>query len=128
VWAAGFGVVIVDNFVNSSPVSLDRIRALISEPSLVELVTADVLDERAMNEVVRRKTFASVIHFAALKSVGESVQDPLKYYSNNIGGLISLLKAVVAAGIPSFIFSSSATVYGDGEPPFTEASTIGAVS
>ena len=59
------------------------------------------------------------------KAVGESVANPLLYYSNNISGLVSLLKLVVAAKIPNFVFSSSATVYGDGVPPFTESSPVG---
>lgn len=122
---AGFAVVILDSLQNSSAISLDRIRLLVPRPDLVEFVQADILDDKAVGEICRLKKFSSVIHFAALKAVGESVADPLAYYRNNITGLLTLLQHVVAVGIPSIVFSSSATVYGDGIPPFTELSPTG---
>jgi UDP-glucose 4-epimerase len=125
---AGFAVVILDSLQNSSAISLDRIRLLVPRPDLVEFVQADILDDKAVGEICRLKKFSSVIHFAALKAVGESVADPLAYYRNNITGLLTLLQHVVAVGIPSIVFSSSATVYGDGIPPFTELSPTGTVS
>lgn len=102
-----------------------RSRACELRCTAVYRAQANVLDPTAVAEAIARHPFRSVIHFAAFKAVGESVANPLLYYSNNIAGLITLLKLVVSARVPNFIFSSSATVYGEGLPPFTESSPTG---
>lgn len=89
------------------------------------LAQVDLNDRAALHEVVKRERFGAVIHFAALKAVGESVAKPIEYYSNNIGGLLNLLWVMRAEDIRSIVFSSSATVYGSGTPPFREDSATG---
>jgi UDP-glucose 4-epimerase len=109
--AAGYTVVGVDNFVNSSPRVLERLQQLLGSVPVFE--RADVGDAAAMAAVVQRHRVAAVIHFAALKAVGESVQQPLAYYRNNLGGLWSVCQALQAAQAKCLVFSSSATVYGE---------------
>ena len=108
---AGYTPVIVDNFSNSHPGVLDRLKAITDRP--VQCERGDVLDTAWIEAVLRRHEIAGVIHLAGDKAVGESVQKPLKYFRNNIGGAISLLQAMEAAGCHGLVFSSSATVYGD---------------
>jgi UDP-glucose 4-epimerase len=108
--AAGFKVVGVDNFVNSSPRVLDRLQALLGAAPVFE--RADVCDASVMADVVQRHRVDAAIHFAALKAVGESVQQPLTYYRNNIGGLLATCEALARVGARRMVFSSSATVYG----------------
>ncbi len=117
--AAGWDVVIVDNFCNSSDKVLDRIEEISgTRPSFYEL---DVRDTEALGEVFKKHNIDTVIHFAALKAVGESVEQPLAYYDNNLGGLISLLKVMETHECRRIVFSSSATVYGDARiMPLTE--------
>jgi UDP-glucose 4-epimerase len=103
-------VIGVDNFSNSSPAVLDRLRTLGAGVS--NFVAADVTDRSAMTEVFSRWPIEAVIHFAAFKAVGESVARPLLYYANNVGGLISLTEAMRAQGCRTIVFSSTATVYG----------------
>ncbi len=109
--AAGFQVVGIDNFVNSSPRVLERLRTLLGVAPVFE--QADVCDAAAMTQVVQRHRIDAAIHFAALKAVGESVQKPLDYYRNNLGGLLAVCDALGAHGAKRFVFSSSATVYGE---------------
>ena len=108
---AGQPVVILDNFCNSSPKVLDRLARLNASP--IEFVQADIRDSAALDEVFARHHFAGVIHFAGLKAVGESVEQPLRYLENNVSGTIILLQAMDRANVRRFVFSSSATVYGD---------------
>jgi UDP-glucose 4-epimerase len=108
--AAGFRVVGVDNFVNSSPRVLERLEALLGTTPVFE--RADVCDAGAIAQIVQRHRVSAAIHFAALKAVGESMQQPLAYYRNNLAGLWSLCEALDAAGARRLVFSSSATVYG----------------
>ena len=108
---AGYTPVIVDNFSNSHPGVLDRLQAITDRP--VQCERGDVLDTPWLEGVLRRHQVAGVIHLAGDKAVGESVQKPIKYFRNNIGGAISLLQAMEAAGCAALVFSSSATVYGD---------------
>jgi UDP-glucose 4-epimerase len=108
--AAGFRVVGVDNFVNSSPRVLERLEALLGQTPVFE--RADVCDASAIAQIVQRHRVSAAIHFAALKAVGESMQQPLAYYRNNLAGLWSLCEALDAAGARRLVFSSSATVYG----------------
>ena len=116
---AGFEVVIVDNFSNSDPSSLDGIRKITGiEPTFVE---ADCCDKEAMRRVFERYDFDSVIHFAAFKAVGESVAEPMKYYRNNLLSFVTILELMKEYGRHNVVFSSSATVYGDAEVlPVTE--------
>ncbi|MCE5232020.1 MAG: UDP-glucose 4-epimerase GalE [Mizugakiibacter sp.] len=107
----GHEVLILDNLCNASPRVLERLAAITGlRPDFVE---ADVRDARALAAVFRERPIDVVIHFAALKAVGESWQKPLAYFDNNITGTIVLLQAMRDAGIRHLVFSSSATVYGD---------------
>lgn len=108
---AGYQPVILDNFSNSHPLVLDRLAHLTGQRVLCE--RGDVLDTGQVAEVLRRYHCVAAIHFAGLKAVGESVQQPLRYHHTNVGGLVSLLQAMDSAGCRAVVFSSSATVYGD---------------
>jgi len=116
---AGHEVVVVDNYVNSKPEALKRVAALAGRSPRFHEV--DLLDRPALDGVFAVHKIDAVIHFAALKAVGESVAQPLAYYRNNLAGTISLCEAMVAAGVHDLVFSSSATVYGENpNPPFDE--------
>ncbi|WP_374510810.1 UDP-glucose 4-epimerase GalE [Niveibacterium sp.] len=108
---AGYEPVIVDNFCNASPRVLDRIEHIAGRRPT--LYTGDIRDRALLDRIFAEHTIEAVIHFAALKAVGESVAKPLEYYENNLGGTFVLLEAMRAAGVKNFVFSSSATVYGD---------------
>ena len=108
---AGYTPVILDNFSNSDEAVLERLQTLTRRPVLCE--RGDVLDTPWVEEVLRRRGIAGVIHFAGDKAVGESVAKPLKYYRNNLGGAVSLLQAMENASCSRLVFSSSATVYGE---------------
>ena len=104
-------IIIVDNFINSNPVVLDRIEELTGKkPKFYEI---DMTKEDDLEIVFKENKIDSVIHFAALKAVGESVEKPLLYYSNNIISTLVLLKLMKKYDVNKFVFSSSATVYGD---------------
>ena len=121
--AAGHEVEILDNLFNSKESVLDRIAKIAGVRPVFHKV--DLLDYEATEQILARG-FGTVIHFAGLKAVGESVEKPLWYYENNIGGTISLLKAMAANGCREIIFSSSATVYGDpGTPEYVETMPTG---
>lgn len=114
-----FEIVIYDNLVNSSEIALDRIRKITGKD--FKFYEADILDTDFLRKVLTEEKIDVVIHFAALKAVGESVKKPLEYYHNNLTGTLSLLKAMVDTNVKKIIFSSSATVYGDPETtPITE--------
>lgn len=125
--AAGFRVVGVDNFANSSPEVLNRLRTLSgSEP---EFVRADVCDAAAMAAVFDTGRIDAAVHFAAYKAVGESTAKPLAYYANNIGGLLTLAQTMSDHGCKTLVFSSSATVYGKPEAlPLREDSPLSATN
>lgn len=115
---SGHEPVIVDSLANARRAVLQRIGKLTGTSP--EFHQVDIRDEEAMSSVANSGIDACM-HFAALKAVGESVKKPLVYYDNNVGGTIALLRALVRAGVTSFVFSSSATVYGDtAELPMTE--------
>ena len=121
--AAGHEVEILDNLFNSKESVLDRIEQISGVRPVFHKV--DLLNYEATHEVLKRG-FDTVIHFAGLKAVGESVEKPLWYYENNIGGTVNLLKAMAEAGCHEIIFSSSATVYGDpGTPEYVETMPVG---
>ena len=107
----GHHVVIADSFANSSPAIADRLRRLTG--SVIPLHRIDVRNRHAMTELLADGCFDAVVHFAALKSVGDSCERPLDYFDNNISGSICLLQAMKAARVRRLVFSSSATVYGD---------------
>jgi UDP-glucose 4-epimerase len=116
---AGHEVVVVDNYVNSKPEALKRVAALAGRAP--EFFEVDLLDRVALDRVFAAHRFDAVIHFAALKAVGESVAQPLRYYRNNLTGTVTLCEAMEAAGVRNLVFSSSATVYGENpNPPFDE--------
>ncbi len=108
---AGWQVIAVDNFSNSSPRVIDRI-AQITDRELA-FHEIDVRDTAALTRLLQREAVAAVIHFAGLKAVGESVAQPLDYFDNNVCGSVSLLRALHQQGVRKLVFSSSATVYGD---------------
>lgn len=111
--AAGYEVEIIDNLYNSKVSVLDKIAEITGvKPKFYEV---DLLDAAALEKVFAENSYQAVIHFAGLKAVGESVEQPLKYYENNICGTINLLKAMQKHGVKEMIFSSSATVYGEPE-------------
>ncbi len=107
----GHKVVVLDNFCNSSPKVIDRLEAL-AEKSIA-LCQVDLRDRLEVLEALKEHNIEAVIHFAALKAVGDSCKHPLQYFDNNIAGTISLLSAMQAADVNRIVFSSSATVYGD---------------
>ena len=116
---AGYQPVILDDFSNSHPVVLQRLQQLTDRDVLCE--RGNVLDTSFVAGVLRRHRCVAAIHFAGFKAVGESVQRPLMYYSNNVGGLLSLLQAMETTDCRTVVFSSSATVYGDpATVPITE--------
>jgi UDP-glucose 4-epimerase len=120
---AGFDVVGVDNFANSSPKVLERLAELAGRAPHFERV--DVCDRTALQAVFGAHAIDAVVHFAAHKSVGESVQKPLEYYHNNICGLINTARVMEAHGVRTLVFSSSATVYGQPDKlPITEDSAL----
>src|SRR5262245_24502471 len=108
---AGFDVVGVDNFANSSPQVLQRLHELSGREPQFERV--DVCDLDALHAVFTRHAIDAVVHFAAHKAVGESVAKPLEYYRNNVGGVIAVARAMEAHGVHALVYSSSATVYGE---------------
>ncbi len=121
----GHEPVLLDNLCNSKAAVLDRIAALAGQRPL--LVRADVRDGTLMEQTLREQRIEAVIHFAALKAVGESVEQPLAYYDNNIHGTLSLLQAMRRAEVKTLVFSSSATVYSADQPmPLRENGTLGA--
>ena len=122
--AAGHDVLIVDNFANSKPTVLARLEALTGEH--LPLHAFDLRDQDKTEHLFANERIDAVIHFAGLKAVGESVAKPLEYYENNIVSTFSLVRAMRRHGVTQLVFSSSATVYGDNEPPFTEDMRTGA--
>ncbi len=107
----GYEVTIYDNLSNSSKIAVDRVEELSGKK--VNFYEADILDKERLKEVLKKEKIDVLIHCAALKSVGESVNKPLDYYHNNITGTLSTLEAMKEVGIKKLIFSSSATVYGN---------------
>ncbi len=107
----GHDLVLADNFSNSSPRVLERLQAIVGAPPAFRRV--DLRDRAATRDLLAGGGFDAVVHFAALKSVGESCERPLDYFDNNIAGTLHLLQAMQEAGVRRLVFSSSATVYGD---------------
>ena len=114
---AGHTLIVLDDYSNSSPRVLDRIAALSPRPEALIRIEADLRDQRALDDLFRDQKesghpIEAVIHFAGLKAVGESVRDPLRYWSVNVGGSQTLLSAMQRHGCHTVVFSSSATLYG----------------
>jgi UDP-glucose 4-epimerase len=109
----GHDLLVADSFVNSSPRVLARLRRITGQPVFFQ--QADLRDRADVDALFQGTHFDAVVHFAALKAVGESCERPLDYFDNNIAGTIHLLQAMQAAGVKRLVFSSSATVYGDPE-------------
>lgn len=120
----GDDVVVLDNLYNASRESINRVEKLAGKKAV--FVEGDVLDRECLRELFASHDISSVIHFAALKAVGESTRLPLEYYQNNVSGTLILLEEMRNAGVWNFIFSSSATVYGADAPvPYVETLPIG---
>ncbi len=108
---AGHTAVVLDNLCNSSAESLNRIEQITGQKP--RLVQGDIRDAALLDELLAAEKFDATMHFAGLKAVGESVDMPLEYYDNNVNGTVVLLNALKKANVTRFVFSSSATVYGD---------------
>lgn len=106
----GYEIVVVDNFVNSKPEALNRIRKITGKE--FRFYEADLLNQNAIENIFKENKIEAVIHFAGLKAVGESVAQPIRYYHNNITGTLILCQVMQKAGVKKIVFSSSATVYG----------------
>jgi UDP-glucose 4-epimerase len=104
-------VIVLDNLCNASSESLNRVEALTGKK--ITFVEGDIRDNTVLELLFSKHKIDSVIHFAGLKAVGESVEQPLKYYENNVYGTLTLCKVMQAHGVKNLVFSSSATVYGD---------------
>jgi len=109
--AAGYNLVVIDNFSNSKPAVLGRVEQISGRE--IPFMEVDIRDRGALRDVFRQHAIDAVIHFAGLKAVGESVSQPLRYYDNNISGSIALFEVMAESGVKTLVFSSSATVYGD---------------
>ncbi len=114
----GHDVVILDNLSNSRISTLEKINSL--GDNKAAFIRGDILDEKIVDKVFSIGDFHGVIHFAALKSAEESKNNPMKYYFNNVAGTLTLLKKCQKYGVRNFVFSSSASVYGDAESPVSE--------
>ena len=124
---AGMDVTVFDNFCNSQPESLARVERITGKkPRLIE---GDIRDVAALHAALQSSGATAVIHCAGLKAVGESVEQPMRYYDNNVVGTLRLVEAMGACGIKTLVFSSSATVYGDPQRlPLTEDHPLSATN
>ncbi len=121
--AAGHSVIALDNLGNSSAEALRRVEKITGH--VIPFYEADVRDRIALDALLKTHHVDAAIHFAGLKAVGESVEQPLAYFDNNVGGTVTLLEALADAGVKNFLFSSSATVYGDPEAvPIKESARL----
>jgi UDP-glucose 4-epimerase len=124
---AGHNVVVIDNFSNSKPIVFDRIERICGRRPIV--YEADICNVETVSEILTSQKIESVIHFAGLKAVSESVEQPMRYYINNVEGSLALFKAMQIAGVRSLVFSSSATVYGNPQyVPISEDFTLSATN
>lgn len=120
----GKEIVVLDNLSNSSKISLERVKQITGKA--VRFYQGDILDRDILRRIFAENPIDSVIHFAGLKAVGESVREPLRYYQNNVTGSIVLVEEMLKANVNTIVFSSSATVYGDPqEIPITESCAVG---
>ena len=110
---AGYDIIVFDNFSNASKESIQRVEKIVGKP--ITLIEGDIRNKTDLHTLFSQHSIEAVIHFAGYKAVGESVENPLKYYDNNVGGSIALLETMQEFECKSLVFSSSATVYGDPE-------------
>ena len=123
----GYEVVVYDNLINSSAEALSRVEKLTGKT--IDFIQGDVRDAGSLDDLFAARSIDMVIHFAALKAVGESARCPLEYYQNNVHGSLCLLEAMAKAGVNNFVYSSSATVYGEANPsPYVETMNLGSPS
>ncbi len=121
---AGYDIVVLDNYSNSSPKSLDRVSEITGKS--FSFYDCDIRDRAGLDKIFEKENIEAVIHFAGLKAVGESCRKPLEYYENNIGGTVNLLECMRDHGCKKIVFSSSATVYGsENKCPFKEDMKVG---
>ena len=124
---AGYEYVVLDNFCNSDKKVIERVEELTGEK--IKVYEGDIADGQLLDKILSENDINACIHFAGLKAVGESVQEPMMYYKNNIIGSIKMLDKLMEKGVKKIIFSSSATVYGDPETiPITEDCPKGAIT
>ena len=124
---AGHDIVVLDNYYNSKPEALRRVKELSGKE--FPFYECDIRDAEGLRKIFAAHSIEAVIHFAGLKAVGESVQKPLEYFDNNVGGTITLLEVMREAGCKRMVFSSSATVYGMNNPsPLKETMPTGGVT
>lgn len=124
---SGIEVVVADNLYNCKKSSYDRIKALVGKD--FRFYECDIRDAQGMSEIFEKEDISSVIHFAGLKAVGESVEKPLEYFDNNVNGTLVLLDVMRKHGCKKIVFSSSATVYGmNNVSPLTEDMQVGGVT
>lgn len=121
---SGLTPIVLDNLCNSSRISLQRVEQITGKK--IHFIEGDIRNSTQLDQIFAENNITAVVHFAGLKAVGESVQLPLKYYDNNVHGSQVLLQAMAKAGVYQFVFSSSATVYGEPEQmPISEACPVG---
>ena len=121
---AGYDVVILDNLCNSSVHVLSRLKTITGKE--IPFYQGDIRDRQILRSIFQSHHIETVMHFAGLKAVGESVQQPIRYYDNNVVGSLILVEEMASAGIFNIVFSSSATVYGDpAQTPITENMPVG---
>lgn len=113
--AAGWDLVAMDNLANSAEEAIDRVRGLTGRP--LPFVQADLRDEAALADIIARHQVQTVVHFAGLKAVGESVEIPVEYYDNNVTGTLCLIRAMRRHGVRRMVFSSSCSIHGDVDVP-----------
>ena len=124
---AGYDIVVLDNYYNSKPEALRRVKELSGKD--FPFYECDIRDEEGLRKIFAAHSIDAVIHFAGLKAVGESVRKPLEYFDNNVSGTVTLCRVMNEMGCKRMIFSSSATVYGTGNPsPLVETMPTGAVT
>ena len=120
---SGHEVIIADNYSNSKPEIIDKIREITGKR--IKAYEADCCEYNQMKQLLSNEKIDAVIHFAGYKAVGESVEKPLKYYRNNLDSAITMIELIKEFNITNFVFSSSATVYGDSAPPCDETMNTG---
>lgn len=119
----GHTVVVADNLSNSSRESISRVEKIVGQH--IPFYEVDICDKEALDKIFTEHDFDAVIHFAGLKAVAESVQDPLRYYQNNVGSSLVLLETMTVHNVKKLVFSSSATVYGSAPIPYVESAPAG---
>jgi UDP-glucose 4-epimerase len=124
---AGYKVVVIDNLSNSKTESLERVRKITGKS--ITFHQADIRDKQALTDIFSKEPISCVIHFAGLKAVGESCEQPLNYYHNNVYGTLVLAEVMAAANVKQLVFSSSATVYGESShAQYSENFPLGAIN